>query len=195
MVPVVALAAVLIAAVARIVDIPAVVRLARVRPAEAAIAVVTLTTVVALGTLEGILAAVGFSLLDAARRRMHRGAGAPASNGPVEPVGAALEQVGPLFYGNAERFARDVSDVADRHAQTTSVVVDARRLTDIDATAADTLRQLAQELERSGKALHLADPPPDVVDLLDRYGLSALPLDSASPDRELGPAVSESAGR
>jgi sulfate permease, SulP family len=180
-VPMAALAAVVIAAVARIVDIPSMVGLARVRPREAAIAVITLATVVAAGTLEGIGVAAGLAIVDAVSRRRRVDSSPGISSTRAAPGVAALRPVGPMCYINAERVARNVTEVADRHPRTDLIVVDVRGVTDVDATAADTLRELARELEQGGQTLRLADPPSCVAHDLDRYGLSTLVLEPGSP--------------
>jgi MFS superfamily sulfate permease-like transporter len=68
-VPVGALAAVVIVAVARLIDVPALARLAKAEPIEGAVALATLVAVVALGTLEGIVVAIVASTV---RRRLAR---------------------------------------------------------------------------------------------------------------------------
>jgi MFS superfamily sulfate permease-like transporter len=73
-VPVGALAAVVIVAVARLIDVPALARLAKEEPIDAAVALATLAAVVALGTLQGIVVAIVASTLRRlmARRRAGR---------------------------------------------------------------------------------------------------------------------------
>jgi sulfate permease, SulP family len=163
---------VVVAAVARIVDIPAVVLLARVRPREAAIAVATLATVVAAGTLEGIGVAIGLSLLDVLYRRLRGGgdpSGEPAVTASLDSP-ASLSLSGPLFYANAERWERQIAELAD-HSDADEIAVDAAAVTDIDATAADTLRDLSVQLHRQQRSLRLTGVTPPVEALLDRYGL------------------------
>lgn len=183
-VPVVALAAVVVVAVARIIDLPAIVQLGRVRPAEAGIAVITMGTVVAVGTLEGIVAAIVLSLADVARRmavaRSDRSAPLP------EAPGAALRIGGPLFFANAERFACDVTKQAEQR-DATEVVVDASRVTDIDMSAAATLAGLSERLDQQGRSLRLVGASPGVARLLHGYALDHLLAPSMPPLSLSGP--------
>jgi MFS superfamily sulfate permease-like transporter len=68
------------------------------------------------------------------------------------------------------------------------VVVAAEPITDVDTTAADTLRQLLEELRQAQVTLAFAELKGPVKDRLLRYGL----FDAVGPDRffpTLGTAV------
>jgi high affinity sulfate transporter 1 len=176
-VPVAALGAVVVLAVARIIDIPALARLARISTGEVTIALVTMATVIVGGTLEGLVVAVLLSLGRVAVRvaiaRMRPG------SAPLDVSDAALRVSGPLFFANAERFARRVTARAERD-QSSEVWVDASRLTDVDVTAAAALTALDDRLGGQGRSLHLLGLSPAVAAQLHRYGLDRLSADPLS---------------
>jgi len=65
-----------------------------------------------------------------------------------------LELQGPLFFGSAEMLSREIDDLAAR--DTRSAILDIRRVTEIDATGARILAEIAAALKRSDRALALA---------------------------------------
>jgi high affinity sulfate transporter 1 len=170
-VPVAALGAVVVLAVARIIDIPALARLARISTGEVTIALITMATVIVGGTLEGLVVAVLLSLGRVAVRfaiaRLRPG------SAPLDVPDAAMQVSGPLFFANAERFARHVIARAELD-QSTEVVVDASRVTDVDVTAAAALTALDARLESRDRSLRLVGASPAVTSQLHRYGLDRL---------------------
>ena len=186
MIPKTALAAVVIAACASLIDLAAMVTLARIRPWECGVSVVCLGGVVALGVLPGILLAVAVALADFIWRswRPH-----DAVLGRVEGVKGyhdierhpeALQVPGlvlfrwdsPLFVANAGMFRQRLLDVvAAAPTPTRRVIIAAEPMTDIDTTAADTLCQLADELRARDIELAFAELKGPVKDRLRRYGI------------------------
>jgi MFS superfamily sulfate permease-like transporter len=78
----------------------------------------------------------------------------------------------PLFFANAEYFRRQVLDHAlAAEPETVWVVVAAEPITDIDTTAAETLRGLLEELREMEVTLAFAELKDPVKDRLRRYGL------------------------
>lgn len=69
-----------------------------------------------------------------------------------------LDLEGPLFFGTADRLARETQSAA-RDARV--VILDLRRVESIDATGAITLEQISRRLARDGIALYLAHVTPD----------------------------------
>jgi len=180
------LAAVVIAAAVGLFEIPAVLRLLRVDRPEFALSVIGLLAVVLLGVLPGIGVAVGLSLLDFVRHawRPHDAVlgRVPGMRGyhDVTRHPDALQVPGlllfrwdaPLFFANAAHFARRVRElVADARPAARWVVVAAEPITDVDATAFETLEALRRELEGSGLLLGFAEMKGPVKDRVRRYGL------------------------
>lgn len=179
-VPVAVLAAIVIVAVARLIDQRAFRTLFRVRRVESAIAAATLVGVVAVGLLEGVVLAMGLSLLDFLWRtsRPHDAVlGAlPGRSGfhDLTRVPQARPRPGvlvyrfdaPLFYANAERFRGRVLRLLDRHPDTALVVVDSSTIADIDVTAGRMLGELQEQLAARDVRLVIAAAIGRVYDLL-----------------------------
>jgi MFS superfamily sulfate permease-like transporter len=176
-VPIAALGAVVVLAVARIIDIPALARLARISPGEVTIALVTMATVIVAGTLEGLVVAVLLSLGRVAVRFVI--AWMAPSNAPLDVPDPAIRVSGPLYFANAEKFARRVIARTELD-QSSEVVVDVSRVTDIDVTAAAALAALADRLDSQDRSLHLIGASRAVAAQLHRYGLDRLSVDPLS---------------
>ena len=78
----------------------------------------------------------------------------------------------PLFFANADYFRERVRALA-RAGDVTWIVVAAEPITDIDATAGETLGALNDELDAIGIELAFAELKDPVRDLLRRYGIEA----------------------
>ena len=76
----------------------------------------------------------------------------------------------PLFFANADYFRERVRALA-RSGDATWIVVAAEPITDIDATAGETLRGLNDELDAAGIELAFAELKDPVRDRLRRYGI------------------------
>lgn len=185
-IPKTALAAVVIAACASLIDVGGMLKLARVRRGEFAVSVVCLTGVVIFGVLSGIVLAVAVALADFIWRlwRPH-----DAVLGRVEGVKGyhdvarhpEARQVpglvlfrwdSPLFFANAGMFRQRLLDVvAAAPTPTRRVIIAAEPITDIDTTAAETLCQLVEELRTRGIELGFAELKGPVKDRLREYGI------------------------
>lgn len=179
-VPISVLAAIVIVAVARLIDLRALRTLFRVRRVEWAIAVAALAGVVAIGLLEAVVLAMGLSLLDflwrtsrpcdtllgvvPGRRGYHDVTRFPEAR--QRPGVLVYRFAAPLFYGNAERFRSRVLHLLDRHPHTTLVVVDASAIADIDVTAGRMLGELRGQLAARHVRLVIAAALGRVYDLL-----------------------------
>ncbi len=181
-----ALAAVVIAAVVTLVDVPRTIRLARVDPKECALSLLAFAGVAVFGVLRGVVAAVALSLaafvarawrphtaelvrIDGRKgyhdRRRHPG-------GRQIPGLVIVRFDAPLFFANAELFVDVVlRTVAGAAPPVRWVVLAAEPITDIDTTAADALEQLDDELLAQGIQLVFAELKGPVKDRLARYGL------------------------
>jgi len=192
--PTAALAAVVISAVLGLVEVPALVRVYRLRRTEFVISLLCFLGVVLFGIIQGVFVAVGVALLHLVWQawRPHF-----AVLGRVQGVkgyhdisrhpdarripGLVLFRWdAPLFFANAEAFSDDVlRAVAEAPTATRWVVVAAEPVTDVDITAADALADLQAELTRAGVELCFAEMKGPVKDRLKRYGL----FTQVGPDR------------
>jgi MFS superfamily sulfate permease-like transporter len=184
--PTTALAAVVIAAALRILDVSAMRSFFRVRRSDFVLAVLAFLAVVGLGVLSGIALAVGFSMLDFVRRawRPHdaglgRAAGVTGFH-DVKRYPDAKQVPGlivfrwdaPLFFANAEGFHDRVLEVVDDVAEEVKwLVVAAEPITDVDTTAAEMISALDADLTARGVELAFAAMKDPVKDRLMRYGL------------------------
>ena len=78
----------------------------------------------------------------------------------------------PLFFANTDSFSDRVRALAEADG-TRWVVIAAEPITDIDATAGETLAALHGELHAAGRTLAFAELKDPVRDLLRRYGIEA----------------------
>ncbi len=184
--PATALAAIVIAAISRVVDLGALRTFARVRRSDFALSIIAFFGVAAFGVLAGIAVAVSLSLLDFVRRawRPHHAilGRAPNVKGyhDVERYPTAKQVPGlllfrwdaPLFFANADHFREEILDAVDSSKPALRwVVVAAEPMTDVDTTAAEMLEELDKELAARGVELAFAEMKDPVKDRLHRYGL------------------------
>jgi MFS superfamily sulfate permease-like transporter len=109
--------------------------------------------------------------IDAAGHR----APVPAVAGAQTGAGMIVYEFGAdLFYANADRFAEDVRNlVAHAPTPTRWFVVDASAITDIDYSAAQTLRELIADLQQQGVCLAFARVRAGLQGDLARHGVVA----------------------
>jgi sulfate permease, SulP family len=170
----------------KLVDYLGMTSILKVRPFEFAVALATAATVVVVGVEQGIILAIVLSLIlvvmHAYKPHDRIIAIAPDGTrtlGPVDqPVQAAPGLViyafgAELFYANATRFTEEVLGIVETADPPLNwLVVDAAAIGDIDYSGADTVRQIAGELERQNARLVLCSVDPAVRKLLDAYGLT-----------------------
>lgn len=201
-VPYSALAAVVICAALRIVEIGSVARLYRQRRSEFAVSMLCFAGVILLGVVQGIFLSVGLALLSFVWRAWHP---YDAVLGRV-PGRRGYHDVGrhpeahqlpglllyrwdaPLFFANANIFADHLRCAVSRSAvRVRWVIVAAEPVTDIDVTAADILDALHDELRAGGIELCFAEMKGPVKDRLRAYGM----LDKFSGGRPFFATVGE----
>ena len=186
--PTTALAAVVLTAAVRMVDLGAWRTFFRVRRSDFVLSVTAFLAVATLGVIAGIGVAVGVSLLDFVRRawRPHdavlgRARGVKGYH-DVERYPDARQVPGlllfrwdaPLFFANADLFRARVIDKVDSASPSIRwVVVAAEPITDVDTTAAEMIQELDDELTRRGVELAFAELKDPVKDRLQTYGLKA----------------------
>ncbi len=186
-IPVSALAAVVIAAVLRLIDVPAFRWLLRVNRGDFALAVASFAGVLVLGILPGVGFAVALSVIAVLERAWHpytavlgRVAALKGYHDTIRhPEGRQVPGLllfrfdAPLFFANAEVF-RDALHraLAAERRPVSMVVVAAEPITDVDSTAAEVLAEIDAELGRRGIELAFAELKGPVKDKLRRYGLA-----------------------
>ncbi|RYP82134.1 sulfate permease [Nocardioides guangzhouensis] len=185
--PMAALGAIVIYAATRLVDVGEFVRLARFRRSELVLALATLTAVLVLGVLKGILVAVAVSAAEMLRRiaRPHdavqgRVPGVPGLH-DVDDYPAATVTRGllvyrydaPLFFANARDFKqRALAAAGERGAQLRWFVLNVEAVIELDITALDAVEEVRAELSGRGVVFALARVKQDVLALLSAYGIA-----------------------
>jgi high affinity sulfate transporter 1 len=184
--PSAALAGVVISSALSLIEIPGVQTLYHDRRSEFALSIVCFLGVALLGVIAGIFIAVGLAFLgfikrawrpyDAVLGRIDGEKGYHDISRHPEarliPGLVLFRWDAPLFFANAEIFADHVHRaVQESPTLARWVVIAAEPVTDIDTTAADTLRQLLSELEADGIRLAFAELKGPVKDQLAQYGL------------------------
>ena len=169
-----------------LVDVRGLRDIGRESPGELRLALVTAAVVVIVGVEQGILLAMVLSLLRHVRHsyRPHTavlvetGPGQwwakPAVPGAVSGPGLVVFQFGAdLFYANAGRFAENVRGLLEKAPTPVSwLVIDAGAITSVDYSAARVLRDLQQDLIRSGVVLVLVHVQSSLQADLDRHRLT-----------------------
>jgi high affinity sulfate transporter 1 len=181
--PQAALAAVVISAAIALADVDALVRFWRVRKTSLLLSLVASAGVIFFGVLEGIVAAVGLSILLFFQRswwphgellgRFEDGwhsargpdAGEPPPNGVI-----VFRWEAPLFFANAGMFRQRLRHHV-RLEQPRWIVLQCEAVTDIDVTAAELLERLDIELNEEGIHLAFVQLRSRLHDLLSQYGL------------------------
>lgn len=182
--PKVALAAVIVVAVASLVDVRGARAVGRVRRSDLVALTITLLATLLLGPALGLGVGVAVSVAIFLRQttRPHlpelglvpgtrRYRNVERHDVLVRPDLAVLRIDAPLFFGNSRTVADAISDTALSRPQLRYVVVDCSGLTAVDYTGADTLADLAHEMEQASVELHLAAVRGPVQDVLRRTRL------------------------
>jgi SulP family sulfate permease len=179
-----ALAAVVVYAGLRLIDVGEFARIARYRRAELLIALATTVGVLVLGVLEGVLVAVSLSLVDVLRRvaRPHdaveglvpdvAGMHDVDDYGDAAPVPGLLvyRYDAPLFFANAENFLSRVRESVAAY-DPEWVLLNFEAMGEVDLTGADALETLRAELAAEGVVLALARLKQDPRTVLQPSGV------------------------
>jgi MFS superfamily sulfate permease-like transporter len=180
--------------VVRLIEIRSLRALWRIRRTEFAIAMATIIGAVAVGLLQGIIIGVSLSLLDHLVRvaLLRRGGEPPGRAGPVviatgpaadDGIGHAdlpstdeilVRADGLLFFANAHRLKEAVRARVSEQPAATRVFVDASRVTDVDATVAEMLAELEDDLAGHGVTLVLTELRPPVREVLKEGAVRGL---------------------
>ncbi len=160
----------------------------RESPGEFRLAILTAAAVVVIGVEQGILIAIGLSLIRHVQHSyrphtivlsldaMGRWAPAPAAPGSETEPGLIVYRFGAdLFYANDNRFADEVRALV-QHAPTPvrSFIVDAGAITDMDYSAAQSVRDLLDDLRPKGVNVVFARVSSYLRSDMDRHGVTAV---------------------
>jgi SulP family sulfate permease len=188
------LGAIVIAAVAHLIDVNALRRLRRIDQTDFVIALLCFAGVLVFGLLVGLAIAVGLSLL-ALVYRAYRPSYAVLGRAPgavddellryrgiddhpdaeTFPGLVILRVDGELFFANA-RWFRDVvrSLVRGQTPPVRELLIHAGAVPHIDTTAADVLKDVIKEMDEAGTTLAFARATTGLVHDLDRNGITRL---------------------
>lgn len=180
------LAAIVMAAAISLIDIPAMRNLYRVRRSEFVLAIAAMLSVAVLGPVTGAVVAVSLSILNFLRlawkpytaelvrvdglKGYHDRARHP--EGRRVPGLLLYRFDAPLFFANARFFEDDLTRrIIDREDDdpVRCVIVTAEPITDVDATAAEMLRDLLNDLAPRHIELRFAELKGTVHERVDRY--------------------------
>jgi len=170
------------------IDVTSLQDIRRESPGEFYLAVATAAAVVAIGVEKGILLAIALSLFRHVRHsyRPHTTILVPDASGrwtatPVTPgqetePGLIVYRFGAdLFYANHNRFTDEVRTLVE-HAPTPVqwFVVDAGAITNIDYSAAQSLRDLLDDLAHRGVSMVFARVRPSLRSDMDRHRVTTV---------------------
>jgi SulP family sulfate permease len=187
--PTVVLGAIIIVASASLIDIQEFRSLNLVRHSEFYLSLLTLVGVLVIGIVAGIALAVGFSLLDFIHRvyRPHSSVLgteegvdgyhgiAPGGYNQVLPGLIVYGFDAPLFFANAPYLMAQIRDLISAADQPIKcLLLDAEAIPDIDTTAADTLKEIHQELSGKGVTLAIARANKPMRETMRLTGLEEL---------------------
>lgn len=178
------LAAIIIVAVATLVDLTAARRITRVRPADGLALLVTFVATLGLGVAIGLGVGVAFSLVVFLARtaRPHlvevgrvegtsRYRNVERWPAHTDPRTAILRLDGPLYFADASFVEDKVHDLVRTRPELRHLFLVASAISQVDATGAELLIDLDRDLRESGIELHLITVRGPVRDTLDRSGL------------------------
>lgn len=172
-----------------LVDLPGMKRILRVRPDEFAVALATAVAVVVVGVEQGIILAIVLSVLDHLRNSYrpvtsvmvatggdpHWRQVPPAPGARTLPGLVVYRFAGGLYYANANHLVEDMVGIVEQGEEAGDPVrwlcLDSVVIDDIDFSGGEALRQIHGALSDHGVRLVIAEPLPQVHELLVRYGL------------------------
>jgi SulP family sulfate permease len=155
---------------------------------EFMLATLTAAAVVAVGVEQGILFAIGFSLVRQVRHsyEAHSTVLVPDANGRWEPQlarpglqtepGLIVYRYGAdLFYANADRFADQVRELVEKAPTPVKwLLLDAEAIGNVDLSAAQTIRTLLEDLNRKGVGVVFGRVNPYLLSDLRRHRIAAV---------------------
>lgn len=187
------LAAVVVASLFHALNPAPLLRLWRIRR-DQYVASAAVVAVILLGVLDGMLFAVGLSLLALLQRlarthvtRLGRIPGthdfvslARFADTEIDPEILVLRPAEPLFFANAERVLSSVATQAEADTRVKIVILSLEDSPDLDSTALDALLECDAKLAKLGRRLFLARIREHIRDTLRAVGGGDLAGDSRS---------------
>ena len=181
------LASIVFTIAAGMTDVTSLLDIRRESPGEFYVAVFTAAAVVAIGVEQGILLAIALSLFRHVRHSYnpHTAILAPNANGrwvPTPAVPGKETKSGlivyrfnsDLFYANAHRFTDEVRSLVKRAPTPIRwFIVDAGAITDIDYSAAKSIRDLLDDLTSQKVGIVFARVSPYLRSDMDRHQITA----------------------
>jgi len=152
------------------------------------LAIFTAAAVVFIGVEQGILMAIVLSLIRHVKHSYEphthilapdqsgRWTPAPATPGLETAPGLIIYRFGAdLFYANEERFVSEVRALVERApSKVRRFIVDAGAITDLDYSAAQSIRTLLDDLHRQGTRVWFARVSPYLRSDMERHGVAAV---------------------
>lgn len=207
------LAAVVFLIGVRLIDYLGMSDILRLRKGEFAVALVTTLTVVVVGIEQGIILAIGLSIVEhvyhsykPSDHLLTVGPDGVPRTTPVESgteiaPGLAIYRFGAnLYYANTARFTEEVVGLAENASPPLRwLAISGSVIGDIDYQGSQTVLAVKNELDHLGVTLVLCDVEPGVRKELDAYGLTAVigedhlfdsPSDVLAAYRQLPPPTS-----
>lgn len=199
------LAAVVVAAVLRLVDVDGAKDLFAYRSWDGAVwaltFAVTMLVSVELGLIAGVVGSMLVFIGRASRPHMAELGRMPGVDAyrnrlrydvDLDPRVVILRVDGPLFYASSQAVRARIDELLAERAEPRGVVIDASAMTDLDADGVHVLERLAQDLSAAGMQLALATVRGPVRDLIARSHVSIHLVDLMCPD--ISSAVARIAG-
>jgi SulP family sulfate permease len=178
MIPLAALAGVLLATTVRMVEVATLLAIARTTRADALVLALTFTVTVAVDLVTAVAVGVGVAVVLALRAiaRSARLDEVPLEAGDHSDEERALlaEHIvayrfdGPLFFAAAHRFLLELTQVSDVHV----VILRMSRVTTLDATGANVIGDAITQLEKRGIAVLLSGLRTKHDDVLAALGVA-----------------------
>ena len=184
--PLAALAAIVIYAATRLIDLPSFRRLAAFRRGEFVVALSALAGVLATGILYGVLIAIAVSVADLLLRvarphdavlglvpglaGMHDLDDYPQAR--TIPGLVVYRYDAPLFFANAQDFRRRALAAAERYGPVRWFVLNVEANVEVDFTALEAVDAVRAELTRAGTVFALARVKQDLLVRLTAFGLA-----------------------
>jgi sulfate permease, SulP family len=181
------LAAIVVHAVAHLVDVKQLRYYAQMRTGSVWVALTAICGVLLLGILRGLIVAVALTLV-AVMKKLSTPQDSLLGRLPgtskyldierhpeAEPIEGVLifRPNGMLFFANAHRILSRVRQLVKQSATLNAVVMDLEASPEIDVTSLEMLEEVNEELAESGITLYFAKVPDRVVDLFSRSGFLA----------------------
>jgi sulfate permease, SulP family len=184
--PIAALAAVVFAIAARLIDITGMRRILAYSRSEFAVALLTTVAVVVMGVEDGIALAVVISIINHLRHSYRplnsvllkspngHWKAVPVTSGARTEDGLVIYRFGTsLYYANASRLVDDITTLAGEGGPLRWLVLDFAAIGDVDYTSAGVLTRATELLRKREVRFLVSSVLGPVRKELDRYGINA----------------------